>query len=105
MVARSHGLLADRVKAFEIILAHSRQAKFSGKLSRRPAEYFRTTTCNPKGDNERTLDGRLSDNIYYAVLGGGRGGDFGTVTHWVLEPVRDEDYPNSASSAFYKSCA
>ena len=80
MVARSHGLLADRVLAFDIILA-------SGKKERivRPEE-GNTTQHN--------------DDVYYAVLGGSKGGDFGIVTHWEFSPLRDKDYPNSACYTF-----
>ena len=79
IVARSHGLLADRVLAFDIILA-------SGEKERivRPEEG--TTKHN--------------DDVYYAVLGGGKGGDFGIVTHYEFSPLRDEHYPNSACYTF-----
>jgi hypothetical protein len=80
MVARSHGILADHVLAFDIILA-------SGEKQRivRP-EAGKTTEHN--------------DDVYYAVLGGGKGGDFGIVTHWEFTPLRDEKYPNSACYTF-----
>ncbi len=80
MVARSHGILADRVLAFDIILA-------SGERERivRP-EAGKTSAHN--------------DDVYYAVLGGGKGGDFGIVTHWEFRPLRDADYPNSACYTF-----
>ncbi len=80
MVARSHGLLADHVLGFDIIMA-------SGEKQRivRPEE-GRTTQHN--------------DDVYYAVLGGGKGGDFGIVTHWEFRPLRDKDYPNSACYTF-----
>ncbi|CAH1211030.1 FAD-binding PCMH-type domain-containing protein [Candidatus Nitrotoga sp. BS] len=80
MVARSHGILADHVLAFDIILA-------SGDKERivRP-EAGKTTGHN--------------DDVYYAVLGGGKGGDFGIVTHWEFSPLRDENYPNSACYTF-----
>lgn len=80
MVARSHGILADRVLAFDIILA-------SGEKERivRPEE-GKTSQHN--------------DDVYYAVLGGGKGGDFGIVTHWEFSPLRDKDYPNSACYTF-----
>jgi hypothetical protein len=80
MVARSHGILADHVLAFDIILA-------SGEKERivRP-EAGKTTEHN--------------DDVYYAVLGGGKGGDFGIVTHWEFSPLRDENYPNSACYTF-----
>ena len=76
IVARSHGLLADHVLAFDIILA-------SGEMQRilRP-EKGKTSESN--------------DDIFYAVLGGSRGGDFGIVTHWEFSPLRDENYPHSA---------
>ena len=79
MVARSHGILADRVKAFDIILA-------SGEQERIVRPNAQTTEHN--------------NDVYYAVLGGGRGGDFGIVTHWEFEPLRDEDHPNSACYRF-----
>lgn len=80
MVARSHGILADHVLAFDIILA-------SGDKERivRPVEGQTT---------------RHNDDVYYAVLGGGKGGDFGIVTHWEFSPLRDKDYPNSACYTF-----
>ena len=80
MVARSHGILADHVLAFDIILA-------SGEKERivRPEE-GKTNQHN--------------DDVYYAVLGGGKGGDFGIVTHWEFNPLRDQDYPNSACYTF-----
>jgi FAD/FMN-containing dehydrogenase len=80
MVARSHGILADHVLAFDIILA-------SGEKQRivRP-ETGKTTAHN--------------DDVYYAVLGGGKGGDFGIVTHWEFSPLRDKNYPNSACYTF-----
>jgi hypothetical protein len=80
MVARSHGILADHVLAFDIILA-------SGEKERivRPEE-GKTTQHN--------------DDVFYAVLGGGKGGDFGIVTHWEFSPLRDKDYPNSACYTF-----
>jgi FAD/FMN-containing dehydrogenase len=80
MVARSHGILADHVLAFDIILA-------SGQ----------------KEHIERPVKGQTSqhnDDVYYAVLGGGKGGDFGIVTHWEFCPLRDVDYPNSACYTF-----
>jgi FAD binding domain len=80
MVARSHGILADHVLAFDIIFS-------SGEKERivRP-EAGKTTEHN--------------DDVYYAVLGGGKGGDFGIVTHWEFSPLRDKDYPNSACYTF-----
>ncbi len=80
MVARSHGLLADHVLAFDIILA-------SGEKQRivRPEE--RKTS-------------RDNDDVYYAVLGGGKGGDFGIVTHLEFSPLRDRDHPNAECYKF-----
>ena len=80
MVARSHGILADHVLAFDIILANGLQERIV-----RPEE-GKTTAHN--------------DDVYYAVLGGGKGGDFGIVTHWEFRPLRDKDYPNSACYTF-----
>lgn len=80
MVARSHGLLADHVLAFDIILANSEKERIV-----RP-EAGKTTQHN--------------DDVYYAVLGGSKGGDFGIVTHWEFIPLRDKDYPNSACYTF-----
>mmetsp|Transcript_43823 Transcript_43823/g.61602 ORF Transcript_43823/g.61602 Transcript_43823/m.61602 type:complete len:551 (+) Transcript_43823:247-1899(+) len=79
IVARSHGLLADHVLAFTIILA-------SGDIKRvqRP---------DSPGDSE-------DHKIFYAVLGGGRGGDFGIVTEWEFSPLRDVEYPNSMCYQF-----
>ena len=80
MVGRSHGLLADHVLAFDIILA-------SGQ----------------KEHIERPVKGETSqhnDDVYYAVLGGGKGGDFGIVTHWEFRPLRDVDYPNAECYTF-----
>ncbi len=80
MVARSHGLLADHVLAFDIILA-------SGEKERivRP-EAGKTT--------------RHNDDLYYAVLGGSKGGEFGIVTQWEFQPLRNQDYPNAACYSF-----
>lgn len=80
MVARSHGLLADRVLAFDIILANGEKERIV-----RPEE-GQTTQHN--------------DDVYYAVLGGSKGGNFGIVTHWEFSPLRDRDYPNSACYTF-----
>lgn len=80
MVARSHGILADHVLAFNIIFA-------SGAVERivRP---------------EKGVTSQHNDDVYFAVLGGGKGGDFGIVTHWEFNPLRDKDYPNSACYKF-----
>lgn len=80
IVGRSHGLLADHVLAFDIIFA-------SGKKER----IVRPDEGKTSQDN---------DDVYYAVLGGGKGGDFGIVTHWEFSPLRDKDYPNSACYTF-----
>ena len=80
MVARSHGLLADRVLAFDIILANGEKERIVR------SEAGKTTQHN--------------DDVYYAVLGGSKGGDFGIVTHWEFSPLRDKDYPNSACYTF-----
>ena len=80
MVARSHGILADHVLAFDIILANGEKEHIV-----RP-EAGKTTAHN--------------DDVYYAVLGGGKGGDFGIVTHWEFSPLRDALYPNSACYTF-----
>ncbi len=80
MVARSHGLLADHVLAFNIILPSGNKERIV-----RP-EKDKTTQHN--------------DDLYYAVLGGGKGGDFGIVTQWEFSPLRDENYPNSACYKF-----
>jgi len=80
MVARSHGILADHVLAFDIILASGQKERIV-----RP-ETGKTSQHN--------------DDVYYAVLGGGKGGDFGIVTHWELSPLRDKDFPNSACYTF-----
>lgn len=80
MVARSHGLLADHVLAFDIILA-------SGQEERIVRPVPGTTS-------------RHNDDVFFAVLGGSKGGDFGIVTHWEFSPLRDADYPNSACYSF-----
>ena len=80
MVARSHGILADHVLAFDIILANGE----------------REHIVRPEPGNTT----KHNDDVYYAVLGGGKGGDFGIVTHWEFKPLRDEDYPNSACYTF-----
>ncbi len=80
IVARSHGILADHVLAFDIIFASGQKERI-----------------------ERPVKGETSqhnDDVYYAVLGGGKGGDFGIVTHWEFSPLRDMDYPNSACYTF-----
>lgn len=75
MVARSHGILADHVLAFDIIFA-------SGEKQHIVRPENGTTQQN--------------DDVYYAVLGGGKGGDFGIVTHWEFRPILDAGHPNSA---------
>jgi FAD binding domain len=80
IVARSHGILADHVLAFDIILANGEKEHIL-----RP-EAGKTTQHN--------------DDVYYAVLGGGRGGDFGIVTHWEFRPIRDEFPPKSMCYSF-----
>ncbi len=80
IVARSHGILADHVLAFDIILANGQKEHIL-----RP-EAGKTTQHN--------------DDVYYAVLGGGRGGDFGIVTHWEFRPIRDEYPPKSMCYSF-----
>jgi hypothetical protein len=80
IVARSHGILADHVLAFDIILANGQKEHIV-----RP-EAGKTTQHN--------------DDVYYAVLGGGRGGDFGIVTHWEFRPIRDENPPKSMCYSF-----
>ena len=75
MVARSHGILADHVLSFDIILA-------SGE---------KQTILRPKSGTTAR-----NDDTYYAVLGGGKGGDFGIVTHWEFSPLRDKNHPNTA---------
>jgi hypothetical protein len=79
IVGRSHGLLADHLLAFDIILA-------SGKKEH---------ILRPKNGTSQD-----NDDVYYAVLGGGKGGDFGIVTHWEFCPIRDKDHPNSACYLF-----
>lgn len=83
MVARSHGILADHVLAFDIILANGEKEHIV-----RPEE----------GSTQH------NDDLYYAVLGGGKGGDFGIVTHWEFSPLRDADYPNAACYTFLWFC-
>ena len=83
IVARSHGLLADHVLAFDIILANGQKEHIV-----RPEE-------GTSDDN---------NDVYYAVLGGGKGGDFGIVTHWEFCPIRDENHPNSACYTFAWLC-
>ncbi|MEM1201831.1 MAG: FAD-binding protein [Acidobacteriota bacterium] len=80
IVARSHGLLADHVLAFDIILASGHQARIVRPVAGQTSQH--------------------NDDVYYAVLGGGKGGDFGIVTHWEFSPLRDADYPNSACYTF-----
>jgi hypothetical protein len=80
IVARSHGILADHVLAFDIILANGEKEHIV-----RP-EAGKTTQHN--------------DDVYYAVLGGGRGGDFGIVTHWEFRPIREEFPPKSMCYSF-----
>lgn len=80
MVARSHGILADHVLAFDIILASGEKQRIVRPEERKTSQH--------------------NDDVYYAVLGGGKGGDFGIVTHWEFRPLRDRDYPNSACYLF-----
>ncbi len=76
IVARSHGILADHVLAFDIILASGQK-----EHTKKP---------------EKGVTSQHNDDVYYAVLGGGKGGDFGIVTHWEFKPIKDAEYPNSA---------
>jgi len=80
IVARSHGLLADHVLAFDIILASGAEEHIVRPVRGKTSQH--------------------NDDVYYAVLGGGRGGDFGIVTHWEFKPLRDEDYPHSQCYTF-----
>lgn len=75
MVAGSHVLLADRVKAFDIILEngsrHTLVRPTSPEIFRADLrDTFRQPLANPEEGDERTLDVQLKDDIYYAVLGG-----------------------------------
>lgn len=80
MVARSHGILADHVLAFDIILASGEKERIVRPEAGKTSEH--------------------NDDVYYAVLGGGKGGDFGIVTHWEFSPLRDKNYPNSVCYTF-----
>jgi FAD/FMN-containing dehydrogenase len=80
IVARSHGILADHVLAFDIILSTGAKERIVRPVAGKTTQH--------------------NDDVYYAVLGGGRGGDFGIVTHWEFSPLRDKDYPNSACYQF-----
>ena len=80
IVGRSHGLLADHVLSFDIILADGNQK----------------TVVKP----ESGVTDQANDDLFYAVLGGSKGGDFGIVTHWTFSPLRNADYPNSACYNF-----
>jgi hypothetical protein len=79
IVARSHGILADHVLGFDIVLANGDREHI-----------IRPTNETSQHNND----------VFYAVLGGGKGGDFGIVTHWEFSPLRDADYPNSACYTF-----
>ena len=79
MLARSYGLLADHVKAFDILLA-------DGK----------------KHHIERPVEGKTTQferDLFYAVLGGSSG-SYGAVTQWEFTPMRDTEHPNSACYLF-----
>jgi FAD/FMN-containing dehydrogenase len=80
IVARSHGLLADHVLAFDIIFASGAEEHIVRPVKGKTSQH--------------------NDDVYYAVLGGGRGGDFGIVTHWEFSPLRDQDYPNTQCYTF-----
>lgn len=79
MLARSYGLLADHVKAFDILLADG-----STRHVERPVE-GRT----PQFDKD----------LFYAVLGGSSG-SYGAVTQWEFTPMRDADHPNSECHSY-----
>ena len=64
---RAFGLFADHIRAFEIITADAEKQ-------------FVNREKNP--------------DLFFAVLGGSPG-NFGVLTHIVLEPNRDEDHPHS----------
>jgi len=85
MVARSHGLLADHVKAFRIIIGTGEEVHV-----RKP-----DTPAHDELEAKNELH-ELNDDLYYAVLGGSIGGNFGVVKEFEFEPIRDRDHPNSA---------
>lgn len=79
IVGRSHGLLADHVLHFDIILASGEQK----------------TVYRPVREGTNQTD-ETNNELFYAVLGGGKGGDFGIVTHLTFSPLVNDHYPNSA---------
>jgi len=83
MVARSHGLLADHVKAFDIIIGTGEKVHVV-----KPE-----TTAHDEAKDELH---ELNDDLYFGVLGGSIGGNFGVVTQFEFTPIRDADHPNSA---------
>eukprot|EP01038_Epipyxis_sp_PR26KG_P016445 gene16445-22428_t len=75
--ARAHGLFGDHIIEAEIITA-------DGTL--------KTAKKNSADPNEREL--------FYAAFGGSPG-NFGIVTHLIMEPLKDEDYPNSRALNYF----
>ena len=82
MLSRSNGILADYVKAFDVIVG-------SGETKH---------VVKPSVEEKTSQE---NDDLYYAVLGGSNGGSFGVVTQWEFTPLRDADHPNSACYEMY----
>lgn len=83
MVARSHGLLADHVKAFDIIIGTGEKVRV-------------VKPDTPAYAEAKEELHELNDDLYFGVLGGSIGGNFGVVTQFEFTPIRDADHPNSA---------
>merc|ERR1712238_363881 len=71
---RAHGLLCDYVEGIELVTADGMLKRLS-----RPQKGKR----NPK-----------NDDLFWAVLGGSPG-NYGVLTHVLLKPLHDKDYPDS----------
>jgi len=74
-LVRSFGLILDRVREFDIVLANGTE---------------RTITRPPLGTSPSTPD----DEIFWGVLGG-NAGSFGIVTNYKFDCIRDSKHPNS----------
>jgi hypothetical protein len=84
MLTRAFGLLSDYVEGFEIVLANGNHEKVW-----KPNSPFAPKDLEP--------DCKLSkenNDLFWAVLGGSPG-NFGILTHVLISPLHDEDYPDS----------
>merc|ERR1719412_1224543 len=89
MMARSFGLLSDRVEGFDIVLADGCHARH-------------VTVWKPNSEFVCPCADQLicgNDDLFWAVMGGSPG-NFGILTHVRLQPLHDKDYPDSRMIKF-----